>query len=170
MAKLKSVRLSAIPAKKPKGFKVGVQQTIDGLPVKNLTKSIKLEISAADCTRGKAKMPNSCAAALAAVRQVPNCAEARVHLNRIYLRVGKIWWRGKVPNALRTEIAAFDKGGKFSPGSFMINPLSPSERPEGERTGGVDKVDHGKRGKVPRHLPHHLVGVRGGAREEYRHK
>lgn len=170
MPKMKSVRLSTIPAKSPAGTKVGVQQTIDGLPVKNMTKPIKLTITAADCTRGKARMPNSCAAALAATRQVPNCGEARVHLNRIYLRLGKVWWRGRVPNALRTEIAAFDKGGQFAPGNFMINPISPSERPIGERTGGPDKAKHGMRGKVPRAAPHRLIGVRGSAKEEYRHK
>jgi hypothetical protein len=172
MSKMKSVRLSSIPAKTPKGNKVGVQQTIDGLPVKNMTKPIKLTITAADCKRGKSKLPNSCAAALAAARQVPNCAEARIHLNRAYLRIGKVWWRGKIPNALRTEIAAFDKGGEFSPGEYMVMPLSPSERPDGKRMGSEEHaIVHGNRGKAKNKArPHHLVGVRESAREEYRHK
>src|SRR3989442_11030231 len=37
------------------------------------------------CKRGSTKTPNSCEAALAAVRQVPNCTEARIHVRSIFL-------------------------------------------------------------------------------------
>jgi hypothetical protein len=148
---------------------------IDGLPVKNIEKRIRLVISAADCRRGKSKLPNACAAALAAKRQVPHCVEARIHINRAYLRVGKHWLRGRVNSALRTEIATFDKGGTFEPGIYDIIPLCPSERPTGKRTGGPfdDKNRPKPRKKMPwgrSKIIHQLVGIREGARSEYRPK
>ena len=67
--------------------KRGTLQTIDGLPVKNLTKKIKLVITKADCIKGKSKAPNACAAAVACTRQLPGCIEARVHVGRVYIKV-----------------------------------------------------------------------------------
>lgn len=151
---------------------------IDGLKVRNLTKQIKLVISEQDCKRGNTKTPNSGAAALAAVRQVPNCSEARIHIGRIYLRVkadnsrAEYWLRGKTPNALRTEIATFDRGGSFEPGVYSINPLSPSERPDGRSSGGKPKLGRGRKGKhrTPGHTLRLLKNIRGSAHSEYRAK
>lgn len=148
---------------------------IDGLKVRNLTKQIKLVISEQDCKRGNTKAPNSCAAALAAVRQVPNCSEARVHIGRVYLRVranegrAEYWLRGKTPNALRTEIATFDRGGSFEPGVYTINPLSPSETPTGGRKGAKPKFAKGRKGfhRTPGRTLRLLKNIRGGGRSEY---
>jgi len=145
---------------------------IDGLPVRNLTKKIRLVISEQDCKRGNTKTPNSCAAALAAVRQVYGCTEARIHIGRVFLRVqdkGKKkehWLRGKTTGGLRTEIATFDRGGAFEPGIYDINPLAPSERPTGKRKGNKPKFKHGRPGKH-RKSPKVLHGVRGSGRAEY---
>lgn len=154
----------ALPRKKP-------VYTIDGLPIRNLRTRIKLVITKQDCTRGAKKAPNACAAALAAVRQVPHCSEARVHINRVFLRIkdeaGKEYWlRGKAPASLRTEIATFDRGGSFDPGVYDINPLSPSEAP----TGSAHSKASFKRGRLgyQRAKPHILNGVRGSASSEYR--
>lgn len=145
--------------------------TIDGLPVKNMKKPIKLLISDQDCRNGNKKTPNSCAAALACTRQIPNCTEARIHIGRIFLRVreGKkeYWLRGKTPNALRTEIATFDRGGSFEPGFYNINPLSPSEAPSGKAEGTPPKFVHGRPGKH-RRKPKILQNVRSNAHGEYR--
>jgi hypothetical protein len=144
--------------------------TIEGLPIRNLKTKLKLVISKQDCTRGAQKAPNACAAALAAVRQVPNCLEARVHINRIFLRIKdgakEYWLRGKAPNSLRTEIATFDRGGTFDPGVYDINPLSPSEEPNGR----ANSLGAPKRGRHDhkRSKPHILKGIRGNALSEYR--
>lgn len=150
--------------------KNGNPRKIDGLVVKNLTKKIKLVISDEDCRKGNKKNPNSCAAAIAATRQVPNCIEARIHIGRIYLKVKtgnkEYWLRGKTPGALRTEIATFDRGGTFEPGTYDINPLCASELPNGRARDPAPKYNHGRAGKHhPK--PRVLKDVRGGARAEY---
>lgn len=164
MAKKMRTAKKALKARKIPVFK------IDGLLIRNLKTKLKLVISKQDCTRGAKKAPNACAAALAAVRQVPNCLEARVHINRIFLRIkedaGKEYWlRGKAPNSLRTEIATFDRGGSFDPGVYDINPLSPSEMATGKAHSPPTLIkgrpEH-KRAKV-----HRLHGVRSDARTEF---
>ena len=147
--------------------------TIDGLPVRNLKHKIRLVISDEDCKKGNKKAPQACAAALAATRQVPNCSEARIHIGRVFLKMGngdkKLYWlRGKTTGALRTEIATFDRGGTFEPGIYDINPLSESELPTGKARGPTPKLGHGRPGKH-RRSPKVLRDVRGGGRSEYAH-
>lgn len=138
---------------------------IDGLEVRNLEKSIALHISPADCKVGKSQKPNACAAALALARQVPGCTEARVHINRVFLKINnKYWLRGKAPAALRSEIVAFDRGGRFEPGEYHVNPISPSEKLE--RTVRLARQKKRKSPK-PYKRPHILLGVRGSANREY---
>lgn len=139
---------------------------IDGLPVKNLTRPITLEITEQDCAKGNARAPNSCAAALAIVREYPNCTGALVHLGRVFIKIGnRHWLRGKTTGALRTEITAFDKGGNFDPGSYRILPLSPSEVEANRHSGGRKP---GKSNKPKRTL-HFTKNVRGNAHIEYSH-
>lgn len=138
---------------------------IDGLPVKNLTRPITLEITEQDCAKGNARQPGSCAAALAIVREYPNCTGAKVHLGRVFIKIGnRHWLRGKTTGALRTEIAAFDKGGNFDPGSYRILPLSPSELADNRHSGG--KNAHGK-SKTKKRTLHFTKNVRGNAHIEY---
>lgn len=146
-------------------MKTASKLKIDGLPVKNLAKPITLEITEQDCKRGNVREPGSCAAALAAIHGVPNCTEARVHLGRVYLKIGtRHWLRGKTTGALRTEIAAFDKGGNFEPGSYTIAPLSGSELKALKHSGGrnAHKKSTKKRGSV-----HFVKGVRSSGHCEY---
>jgi len=123
---------------------------IEGLRVKNLIRPINLVITEQDCKVGSSKAPSSCAAALA-LRRLPNCSEARVHVARVFLKMrnanGKQYWlRGKTPASLRTEIAAFDRGGTFEPGTYTINPLCKSERPDGKKRGLDPELGHGRPG------------------------
>lgn len=154
-------------------YPAGKHMKIDGLPVRNLTKKIQLVITAEDCRKATKKAPNSCAAAIAAVRRVPHCLEARVHIGRIFLRIKdgnkEYWLRGKTPNALRTEITAFDRGGVFDPGIYVINPLSKSELPTGRQSGGKPKFKKGRPGHN-RIKPRLLANVRGNAHVEYGNK
>lgn len=137
---------------------------IEGLPVRDLTKPLKLVISEEDCRRGNRKDGSSCAAALAACK-LPKVTEARIHIGRIFLNVAnKYWLRGKTPGALRTEIVSFDRGGKFEPGEYTIRPLSPSELPNGKRQGHNTPV---KKRKGPKRHLKILKSIRGNAHNEY---
>lgn len=138
-------------------------ESIGGKPVINARKRLKVIISAKDVQGGKNKDPGACAAAKALVRSVPGCVAARVHLSRAYILSNKgNWQRYKTPDALRSEIVAFDRGGKFEPGEFELRPLPPSAlvpkrkveyRPDRE-SGNKSDV-----GKTPRKL-HVMTGVR----------
>jgi len=149
--------------------------TIEGLEVRNLKHKIRLTISDEDCKKGNKKAPGSCAAALAATRQIPHCHEARIHIGRVFLKMGngnkKLYWlRGKTTGALRTEIATFDRGGTFEPGIYDINPLTTSELPTGKRIGHhPPRFGRGRPGKH-RRSPKVLRDVRGSGRKEYAHK
>jgi len=106
----------------------GHRNKIGGRPVVNGKRKVLLHISPADVRGGKNKDPGACAAAKALMREIPNCIKARVHLGRTYLlKDDNQWYRYKTPDALRTEIVAFDKGGKFEPGEYELRPLAPSE-------------------------------------------
>lgn len=101
---------------------------IAGKPVVNAKKTVTLHISPMDAKKGNVKDPGACAAARAAIRAVPNCIAARIHIGRAYLlgKDGK-WMRYKTPESLRGEIIAFDRGGKFQPGDYTLRPMSPSD-------------------------------------------
>ena len=134
---------------------------IEGLPVRDLTKPLKLVISDDDCKRGSTKNPSSCAAALAACR-LPKVTEARVHIGRVFLNISnKYWLRGKTPGALRTEIVSFDRGAKFEPGEYTIRPIAPSERKDRHKKSHVPVRRGGKR-----HVKI-LKNLRGTAHTEY---
>ena len=102
--------------------------TIDGYPVVDATKPIVLGITLRDVKKGATKDPGSCAAALACLREVKGAEKARVHIGRTYIKIGKKWLRFLTPAALKNEIVAFDRGGKFAPGEYTIRPLWPSHR------------------------------------------
>lgn len=104
-------------------------KTINGKPVVNASRSVSLHISPMDTKKGNVKNPGACAAALAAMREIPNCTAARVHLGRAYVYNEKKqhWVRFKTPESLRSEIIAFDRGGSFQPGEYKLRPLPPSE-------------------------------------------
>jgi hypothetical protein len=163
----------AVSPKRKKSMPTKSQEfaRIEGLPVRNLKKPIMLHITGEDCRKASTKAPGSCAAALAA-RRLPHITEARIHIGRIFLKVGERYWlRGKTPGALRTEIVSFDRGGNFEPGSYKINPLSKSELPHGKHGGGKDKTNrNSRRGIKKRKAPKILHSIRNNAHTEYRYK
>src|ERR1700688_196644 len=117
---------------------------IKGLPVRDATKKIKLVISPSDAKFGSSKEPGMCAAAKACLRQVPHCSEARVHIARTYLKIGDHWLRFQTAEALRDQIITFDKGGKFDPGEYYLNPLPKSMLlSRGKATGSKPKLKRG---------------------------
>lgn len=131
----------------------GTVMKINGLPVVNAKKSIVLHIKKNDIERGKIKKPGACAAAIACERQL-GCTEARVHVGRTYVRYNGKWERFLTSQALRAEIVAFDRGGKFEPGDYRLIKMQPSRL--GDKTRDKRRVRTGKR----RSKYHTLSGVR----------
>lgn len=133
---------------------------INGLPVRDATKKVVLKIAPSDCKFGSSKEPGMCAAAKAALRQVPKCSEARVHIARTYLKIGDHWLRFQTSMALRGEIITFDRGGKFEAGEYELNPLPKSMLlTRGKATGSKPKLKRGRKGHH-RSPPHRIKGVR----------
>jgi hypothetical protein len=102
-------------------------QQIDGLPVVDAKKPLKLEITRADCNLATRKNPGCCAVAKACGREL-KIRGVRVHLSRLYLLSGKAWTRYLVHSSLRSEIIAFDRGGKFQPGVYTFQAPNPNKR------------------------------------------
>lgn len=98
---------------------------IDGMKVVDASRSARLVISPRDVKRGNVKDPGACAAALACQRKF-HAPAARVHLGRTYIQRGKQWVRYYTGQALRSEIVAFDRGGRFLAGSYMLYAPSPT--------------------------------------------
>lgn len=103
---------------------------IEGKPVKDANKQLQITIMPRDVKAGALKNATSCAAAQALVRSGV-CQEARVHVNRTYLKEGDKWTRYQTPPALRSEIVAFDRGGTFEPGEYKLLPVCQCARATG---------------------------------------
>ena len=132
----------------------------EGFPVVDAKTAIELVITYHDTVGGQ-KDPWKCAAAKCLLR-MPGVIEARVFRTRVYVLKrnanGKFWTRYNPGHGLRHELVAFDKGGKFEPGSYDIGPPAPScrlgiERPSNKR-GRHDQ------NKTKRAKPHVMKNVR----------
>lgn len=99
---------------------------INGKQVVDATKKAAIKITERDVNEGKNKDPAACAAARAAKRDVSNCISARVHIGRVYIEQKDKWVRYETPKSLRTEIIAFDRGGSFEPGEYVLEIPQPS--------------------------------------------
>lgn len=98
---------------------------INGLPVEDATKKLVIVVKPQDIKGSNSKDPASCAAARACKRQLHN-KEVRVHLSRIYVKFPRKWVRYETPLKLRDEIVAFDRGGKFLPGTYIAPKIRPT--------------------------------------------
>lgn len=96
-------------------------KTINGMKIRDARSSIRVEIKLDDVKKNGVKQPSRCAAAKALCR-APGISEARVHISKTYVRPKgeKHWVRYDTPAQLRTEIIAFDRGGRFHPGEFEL--------------------------------------------------
>jgi len=135
---------------------------INGTNVKDADGKVVVKITKADVRKGSLKSSKSCAAAQALCRQ-EHCEEARVHFSRAYIKRDGKWLRFGVPMALRNEIMAFDRGGKFEPGEYVLAPVQPTVRLDANRkhSGVPDKRKGKHRSKGIRKRAYHVVsGVR----------
>ena len=145
-----------------------LRTTIGGKKVVNGSRRITLHISGHDARTGASKAPGSCAAAKAAMREIPNCTQARIHIGRAYIfdKTKDHWLRYKTTDALRSEIVAFDRGGKFEPGDYDLKPLAPSDlvpKRQAKTYPSLGNSQSSKK-KSPRRL-HVIKGVRNRPRK-----
>jgi hypothetical protein len=133
---------------------------INGKRVVDATRKAKIMITKRDTVEGDNKNPSSCAAARAAKRDVPECLSARVHIGRVYIEQKDKWVRYYTPEALRTEIIAFDRGGTFQPGEYELKPPSKSESEAGRRKSYFrSNVNRNKLGASPTKSPRRKIRV-----------
>ena len=120
---------------------------IDGLPVKDAKKSIRLEIMREDIVNARKKDSTCCAVAKACKRGL-SVKAVKVHLTRLYLNTdGKCFTRYIVSGAMRSEIIAFDRGGKFQPGMYNL------AVPDKTKALGYNKVRNSKAKKDEKGKP-----------------
>lgn len=148
--------------------KTSKQMFIDGLQVHDANARVVIEINREDITNGRSKEPGGCAAAIACMRQLQHCTEARIHLSRAYLKFvqnGKTRWvRYHTPAAMRGEIVAFDRGAKFLPGVYVLAPTQPSHRGGARGKQPSNPSRKAKRGQGKKRTPyHHVSGVRANS-------
>lgn len=140
------------------------KQHIDGLPILNAKQVVTLHITKSDVEHADPKDPGRCAIARCLRRQ--GAKDVKVHLARTYVRNNDgNWIRYATPLALRYELIAFDRGGRFAPGDYALRPLIPSRRPTGKRLGSPELPPaRRKRAVAKRRRPpvHMVTDVREG--------
>ncbi len=140
---------------------------IAGKRVVDASKPVTITITPRDVASGDNKNPSSCAAAKAAKHSIAECISARVHIGRVYIEQDKKWVRYNTPDSLKQEIIAFDRGGTFAPGEYILRPISKNETTEGrrERTDARKGDRHDTRSKklhikIAKIKRHEVSGIR----------
>ena len=137
-------------------------KAIDGKPVLDAKRAITLTITPNDIAKADRKEPVDCAVARACRREL-HAKEARVHLGRVYVRMNEgNWQRFLTPKALRSEIIAFDRGGSFEPGTFVLSAPTPSKVATGKRRGGKTPIKKARRVTGAKRVRHVVTDVRTG--------
>lgn len=93
--------------------------------VADSAKPITVEISEADCAGGDRKKPETCAMARACVRDL-GCDGILVWASVAWIIKGRTAIKYMVPQALSREIAIFDRGAEFAPGTYHLRPVTRS--------------------------------------------
>ena len=134
---------------------------INGKRVVDATKPLHISINKRDASLGKTKDPGACAAARAIIRTVADAKGARVHLGRTYVEYPDKWVRYKTPDALKTEIVSFDRGGKaeYTEGDYTLYAPTPTDR-LGNRPKPQGKTGSKKRRPHIARIIHQIEGVR----------
>lgn len=114
-----------------------------GLPVKDATKNLEIEIEKVDVVGSRKKDPSNCAAARALKREY-KCKEVAVFTTKTYVKEGNHWTRYCTPEAIAREIISFDRGSEFEPGSYSLRRPSPTERIGVPRSPSKNKKGSGK--------------------------
>jgi len=137
-------------------------KSIDDLPVIDAKHSVVLTITKGDISKADIKHPETCAAARACIRGL-HAIEARVHLGRVYMRSSKNnWVRYITPKSLRSEIVAFDRGGTFEPGEYILQAPHPTAK-VGRGHGGSPMPPRPYKNSGKKRAPYHTItDIRNG--------
>ena len=139
---------------------------VSGARVVDAAEPLTVLVSRTDISKGAKQDADACAAAVAICRQT-GCDEAKVHLSRVYVRNGDSWVRYATPDALRSEIIAFDRGGEFQPGEYVLKPLQPILRFGNQKRADWIKKNANRKPRArhpqkgARVTPHVVKGIRG---------
>lgn len=93
----------------------------EGAPVVDARQPLVVTVTKEDIKTSHRKTNNECAFAYAVKREY-GVKQVRVHLARTYVMAAtkNRWIRYQTPNALRSEIIAFDRGGEFQAERFTL--------------------------------------------------
>ena len=134
---------------------------IAGRQIKNATKPLIITVKPCDVKEANIKEPSQCVMARAILRQ--EHTEARVHISRIYVKSKDgYWYRYGVPESLRSEIIAFDRGGAFLPDTFEVMPLRKSHRATGKAKGSETNKTRNRKLHKPRKKHVYVKDIRTG--------
>lgn len=123
---------------------------IDGLPVTNASRPVRINVTKHDVAKGVPKNQNACAIALACMRDIPGATAAKVHMSTCFVHLKrKGWQRWRVPEYATREIVAFDRGGTFVPGEIDLMPVPITPKKKRRRTANSGSR---VRGRQPRHV------------------
>lgn len=132
-------------------------EKINQLPIINAKRPLKIEITPRDIKSANRKNPSSCVVSQAC-KGMEHIEEIRTHLSRTYVRSNEgNWVRYITPRALRDEIIAFDRGGSFEPGTYVLE-APPKSKSTGKQQGSKKRTKTGKK----RRSAHVISNVRGG--------
>jgi hypothetical protein len=92
---------------------------LEGLPVIDAKEPLEFTVTKRDARVGGIQAPDSCAMALACKRE-HHSKDVRIHLNFSYVLEKDHWVRYRTPACVTREIIAFDRGGTFDPGEYML--------------------------------------------------
>lgn len=139
---------------------------LDGLPIKEARRPIKLLPTEADIKRAKRKDPTCCVAATA-FKRMEKVKRVHVYRSRTYVQFkgDQFWTRYKTPVRLAANTVTYDKAGIFDLEDYTFSPLQPTQRNRAERKRtGKEKTYAVKRnGTRPRRRISPMANVRGHA-------
>lgn len=100
---------------------------LNGLPVYDAKEPLVFTVTQRDVDRGGVQAPDSCAMALACKRE-HHYKDVRIYIAYSYVLEKDHWVRYRTPSCVGREIIAFDRGGTFDPGEYMLLAPAKSDR------------------------------------------
>lgn len=113
----------------------GVTQVVDA------KRTVRVQVTSEDCSKGAKKTPNDCAMAKAFKRE-KDYDGAIISMGTSYLIKGDKATRFKTPESVAREIVNFDRHSDFAPGRYSLVPVCPSS------TLGASKKYNSKKKKM----------------------
>lgn len=142
--------------------------TLDGLPIREARKPIKLLPTEVDVKKARRKDPTCCVAATA-FKRMKNVKRVHVYRSRTYVQFkgDPFWTRYKTPVRLAANTVTYDKAGIFDLEDYVFPPLQPTQRGDTRalrKQKGLEKTYNSKGGsKRPRRRISPMANVRGAA-------